>query len=229
MEKSKIVNLPQSEYNLNTIDPLQTVRIPSRLDQKDIIKLSNQDVMNILEWAYPDVVYAESVIPSEVTTVFPQIALIAIRKAHLDAGYLSYEVRYSEDANEFMLIGVTKGQRLPLVQWRKYNEVRSLRTLIDDATPLMKEWSTRHLHIGVLGLVLSCGAGALAFTQARLATLSENPPHNLLYAAYIFFALAAAAVFWFLMKYPKYLRASTVKMVEEKENERGEMFDLDSV
>lgn len=220
--ESVTVPLPGS-YSYTIFDPLQSVQFESNptrhYQHPDTITLSQDDFNCVLEWAYPDVAYQGSALPMSGREAFPAHILSEIQQTFGNAGYASYEVRYSEEKNEYFLIGLKGSERHHLAQWRQDAEVRSVRELIDDAAPSMRQFMMRHKQIGRLVIFLGAAAGALEFTNWRLDSISPNSSNILHYSAVVFFCLAGAALVWFGLNYGKSQSAEVVFEIEEIDKE----------
>ncbi len=215
----KIVDLPKS-YKYSILDPLQPIQLECREGtQKGIITLTQNDFLNIVEWAYPICVYYAADLPKEPTDVFSRPMLLAIARACKDAGYTGYEVWFNAEANEYLLLGQKDKQRYHLAQWRLGQEVRSLREIVDDAAPYMHSYMDRHKAAGRLCFYL-LGAATISFvTYDRLLGSSAHPSLMLLYASYAFFFLSATVIVWYMFSFKKYQRASAISMVENYEDD----------
>lgn len=216
--ESVIVPLPES-YSYTIFDPTQPIRFESsstrHYQHPDVITLSQDDFNCVLEWAYPDVVCQGGTLPIGKQEAFPENILSEIQQIFGNAGYASYEVRYSEEKNEYFLIGLKGGERHHLAQWRQDIEVRSVRVLIDDTAPSMRQFMMRHSRIGRLVILLVSAALALELTNWRLDSLSSEASHVLYYAAIIFFCFAGAALAWFGLNSGKSQSAEVVFEIEE--------------
>lgn len=217
--ESKIVRLPQSDYKLIWIDPSQPIQIECReKGSRDIITISRQDAMSIVQWAYPDVVYFGAGLPDEKHDAFPELHLKEFHRKIDNAGYEYYEVRYSEEHDEYFLMGVQGSARYPFAQWRRQEDVRSLREIVDDAAPLMHQCIARHGRVGRLSIFLGIVALALVAVDQKIGGFAANKL-LLYYASSVFFVAAGLAFAWFLVTYRKYLGATAIIMVENIEDD----------
>ncbi|MEK7648410.1 MAG: hypothetical protein AAB400_00645 [Patescibacteria group bacterium] len=218
--ESKIADLPQSRYKYSILDPSQLAQLECREGtQKGIITLSQENLLNILEWAYPICVYSATYLPKGATDVFPGFILIAINRALKGKGYTGYEVWFSEDANEYLLLGLKDEQRYHLAQWRLGLEVRTLREVVDDAAPYMHTYIRRHGATARLCFYLLAAAIASFIAYDRLLASQAHPSYLLYYTSWLFFLLSGGAVIWYILSFKKYQRASVIRMVENIEND----------
>lgn len=221
MESSIVPFQPVYSYTL--FDPSQPISVESSLSRhrqfSDIITLSQDDFNCVLEWAYPDVAYRGNTFPVSEREAFPAAILAEIQRMFGTAGYASYEVRFNEEKKEYVLIGLQGKRRFVLAQWRENNEVRSIRELIDDVTPFMKQFIARHGRIGKLALFLGASALACSITYIRFESLTASQSLVLWYAACTFASLAGAALAWFGLNYMKFQSATVAFEIETIEDD----------
>lgn len=216
----KIVGLPQSDYKYFILDPSQPIQLECREGtQKGIITLRQIDLLNILEWAYPDAIYKNDALPEKSSDIFPAYVLNTLRCKLDGKGYEWYEVRYNAEANEYVLLGLKERQWYHLALWRLSLPVRSLREVVDDAAPYMHTFIDRHAASARLCFYLVGAAVASFIAYDRLLASQSHPSLMLYYVSWFFCCLSGITVGWYILSYKKYQRASTIRMVENIEDD----------
>lgn len=205
-------------------DHSQKVRIESNLSgdpkKPDLIDLSQQDVVDIVEWAFPDLLYRSATFPFPyVCKVDVPLSIEAIQTILDSEIYTRFDIRFNEEHGEFFLLGYVGKTGYQLAQWRYEGELRSLRMMIDDVAPAMKQCKRRHLRMGILGIFLGCGAIALNLSYWRLQSQGTDVSLLILYTSYLFFVLSGATVALYWTTYRRFQGATVITAIERMEDD----------
>lgn len=205
-------------------DHTQKVRIESSLSRDpkkpDLIELSQQDIVDIVEWAFPDLLYRSVTFPFPYACkVDVPLSIDAIQTILDNEIFTRFDIRLNEEYGEFFLLGFIGKTGYQLAQWRYEGELRSLRMMIDDVTPAMKQWKRRHLRMGILGIFLGCGALALNLSYWRLQSQGTDVSSLIRYTSYFFFALSGAAVALYWATYRRLQSATVITAIEHMEDD----------